>query len=258
MARPKKQVVDYFPHMCNHKKTIYILEQKYGNNGYAFWFKLLEMLGNTEGHFLNLNDATTWEFLQAKTHIEESLCTEILDLLSKLEAIDSELWEEEKIVWSQNFVDGITDAYKNRRVEIPVKPSFYRQKPRQSEVSTDENPQSKLKETKVKESKLNNNIYTSDFENFWLAYPRRVEKKRAYSCWQARIKNKADPEEMINAAKSYADHCRKSNTEQRYIKHASTFLSDKEDYKDWIREEGEDELKPYTGDEFPELEPYKG
>ena len=49
MTRPKKQTVDYFPHSCNHKKTIYILEERYGNNGYSFWFKLLEMLGNTEG-----------------------------------------------------------------------------------------------------------------------------------------------------------------------------------------------------------------
>lgn len=152
MARPKKQVVDYFPHMCIHKKTIYILEQKYGNNGYAFWFKLLEMLGSTEGHYLDLNNDTTWEFLQAKTHIEADLCTEILNLLAKLEAIDPELWNE-KIVWSQNFVDGITDVYKNRRVEIPVKPDNYIQKPRQAIVSTGNNPQTKLKESKVKESK---------------------------------------------------------------------------------------------------------
>jgi hypothetical protein len=138
--------------MCIHKKTIYILEQKYGNNGYAFWFKLLEMLGSTEGHYLDLNNDTTWEFLQAKTHIEADLCTEILNLLAKLEAIDPELWNE-KIVWSQNFVDGITDVYKNRRVEIPVKPDNYIQKPRQAIVSTGNNPQTKLKESKVKESK---------------------------------------------------------------------------------------------------------
>ena len=138
--------------MCSHKKTIYILEQKYGNNGYAFWFKLLEMLGSTEGHYLDLNNDTTWEFLQAKTHIEADLCTEILNLLAKLEAIDPELWNE-KIVWSQNFVDGITDAYKNRRVEIPVKPDNYIQKPRQAIVSTGDNPQTKLEESKVKESK---------------------------------------------------------------------------------------------------------
>ena len=151
MARPKKQTVDYFPHMCNHKKTIYILEQKYGNNGYAFWFKLLEMLGSAEGHYLDLSDDTAWEFLQAKTQLDDSLCTEILTLLAKLDAIDAELWSA-KVVWSQNFVDGISDVYRNRRVEIPPKPSFYIQKPDKEEVSTDEKPQSKVKESKVKET----------------------------------------------------------------------------------------------------------
>jgi len=48
MARPNKQGVDYFPHFVNHGKTMFILEEKFGNNGYAFWFKLLELLGKEE------------------------------------------------------------------------------------------------------------------------------------------------------------------------------------------------------------------
>ena len=149
MARPKKRTVNYFPHQCNHGKTIFILEQKYGNNGYAFWFKLLELLGSTEGHYLQLENPADWEFLQAKTHLGDSLCREILDLLARLEAIDRELWENHQVVWSQNFVDGIADVYRNRRVETPSKPSFYTQKPGDEVISTPENPQSKLNKTKV-------------------------------------------------------------------------------------------------------------
>lgn len=152
MARPKKQTVDYFPHMCIHKKTLYIIEQKYGNDGYAFWFKLLETLGVTEGHVLDLNDETAWEFLQAKTLISEDLCAELMDLLARLGAIDKDLWKE-KIVWSQNFVDNVSDAYKNRKSEIPVKPSFYGQKPQQSEVSTADNTHSIQYDTKPKDIK---------------------------------------------------------------------------------------------------------
>lgn len=154
MARPKKTTVDYFPHYCQHKKTMYILEQRYGNDGYAFWFKLLELLGDTEGHYINCNNEATWEFLQAKTRLDSNLCHEILNLLAKLDAIDPELWAQ-KVVWSQNFVDGIADVYKNRRTKVPTKPdldSFYRQKPRQDRVSTDKNPQSKVKESKEKKT----------------------------------------------------------------------------------------------------------
>ena len=45
MARPAKTSVDYFPHMAHSGKTIAILEARWGNDGYAFWFKLLELLG---------------------------------------------------------------------------------------------------------------------------------------------------------------------------------------------------------------------
>ena len=44
MARPLKQTVDYFPHYVNHGKTLLIIENEYGNTGYAFWFKVIELL----------------------------------------------------------------------------------------------------------------------------------------------------------------------------------------------------------------------
>ncbi len=152
MARSKKENVDYFPHTCKHGSTMFILEQRYSNNGYAFWFKLLELLGDTKGHFIDCNDPAKWEFLQAITHLSENICIEILDLLAKLNAIDNELWKE-KIIWSDNFIKGIVDVYINRRVEIPAKPYFYSAKPRSDVVSTVKSTQSK-----VKESKVNNNI----------------------------------------------------------------------------------------------------
>ncbi len=132
---------------------MFIVEQKYGNDGYAFWFKLLELLGDTADHYIDLKKEAAREFLQAKTRLDGDICNEILDLLAKLQAIDAELWEEE-IIWCQNFVDGISDVYCNRRTETPTRPSFYRQKPSAGVVSTDRNPQTKVKETKLKKSKV--------------------------------------------------------------------------------------------------------
>jgi DnaD/phage-associated family protein len=74
-------------------------------------------------------------------------------LLAKLGAIDAELWEN-KIVWSQNYVDGISDVYKNRRTEIPSRPSFYIEKPHDADISTGENPQSKVKKSKEEKSNV--------------------------------------------------------------------------------------------------------
>lgn len=152
MARPKKQTVDYFPHQCKHGKTIYILKEKYKHVGYAFWFILLEELGSAEGHFIDCRKPTAMRFLQATTMTSEDLCNEILDLLAEIEAIDPDLWNKERVVWSDNFVSGISSVYANRRVEMPSKPSFYKQKPQSAQVSTNEKPQSKVKESIVDQS----------------------------------------------------------------------------------------------------------
>jgi hypothetical protein len=140
MARPQKQVVDYFPHYCQHKKTLFILEERYGNDGYAFWFKLLEMLGNSKGHYIDLNDSSEMEFLMAKTHLSGVIGMEILDLLAKLGAIDPEAWAVKR-VWCQNFVDGVAPVYQSRRQPVPQKPSCLSEKPMPTEVISGRNPQ---------------------------------------------------------------------------------------------------------------------
>ena len=131
---------------------MFVLEERYGNDGYAFWFKLLEMLGSSEGHTINLNDDMEVEFLASKTRIQRDICGDILDLLAKLGAIDAELWAC-KIIWSDNFVERMSDVYRKRKAEIPIKPDIRHQKPPSSGIPDAGNPQSKVKESKVKESK---------------------------------------------------------------------------------------------------------
>jgi len=188
MARPKKATVDYFPHSCAHKTTIFVLEQKYGNNGYAFWFKILELLASSEGHYYDCRKPHLWEFLQAKTRLSEDLCNELLDLLAKLEAIDPKLWSK-RIIWSDNFVAGIADVYKNRRVEMPSKPDFYRQKPGKADISTGRNPQSKVKESKGDNSNKSIRKKSKKF------IKPTIEEIREY-CLER--KNKIDPEQFLN------------------------------------------------------------
>jgi hypothetical protein len=123
MGRAPKKSVDYFPHMCAHGKTLGILEARYKNDGYAFWFKLLEELGKTAGHYLDCNNSGTIEWIQAKTQSTPERTNEILDLLATLQAIDEDLWKE-KIIWSQNFVDNLTPVYSNRGTPLPPKPTI--------------------------------------------------------------------------------------------------------------------------------------
>ena len=222
MARPKKQTVDYFPHIANSGKTIFILENQFGNDGYAFWFKTLELLATTDGHVIDTGNPSEWEFLIAKTRVSEDTAREILNLLGKLEAIDNELLQV-GILWCQNLVDNVSDVYKKRKVNLPVKPdknSFGQQKHEQSGVSDDGNPsttivsdninpQSKVKETKVKETKVKEssnaenkppaaaNIFTIYEQNFGMLNPMTIETVEK---WEADLGEELVIEAMRRAA----------------------------------------------------------
>lgn len=151
MARPNKHTVDYFPHMVAHGKTMFILEERYGNDGYAAWFKILEALGSTEGHFINCsNGRSEWEFLQAKTRLSGDMLLSILDLLAKLDAIDAELWVSARIIWCQKFVDGVDEVYRRRKINKPLPPTITptqrskcQQKPSSASDNADKKPQSR-------------------------------------------------------------------------------------------------------------------
>ena len=158
MARPKKQIVDYFPHDtdASDSRVLTVLQNKYGNDGYAFWFRVKELLGRSAGHFYDFKDGDDWEFLLAKTHISApETARRILETLATLRAIDPELYQE-GIIWSQDFVDSVEDVYKKRKENKPDRPNSVVETPlpvAETRVSGSENTQSKVKETKVKETR---------------------------------------------------------------------------------------------------------
>jgi len=113
MSRPEKNTVEYFPHYISDGKKMFFIEHKYGNDGYSVWFKLLETLASTERHFLNLNSESDLMFLSAKCRVEESVLISILNDLAKLGEINNIAWDN-KIVWSDKFIESLGEAYKRR------------------------------------------------------------------------------------------------------------------------------------------------
>ncbi len=180
MARPAKATVDYFPHVCKTGKTVHILERYYKNDGYAVWFKTLQQLGMSENHYIDCRDEMTWEYLISFCNVEEETLKAILDKCAKLNAIDRELWQE-RIIFSQNFVDGLKEVYDKRTVDIPDKEKiinllFPDRKPQKSEVSVPEtiennsiggiNPQREEEESKVKKPEEEEILSSSGLKNF--------------------------------------------------------------------------------------------
>ena len=113
-GRKDKHTVEYFPHYCSGKKTVFILERKYGNDGYAVWFKTLEVLGASERHYFDCRETDQWEYFSAKMNVDESRCREIMDTLAKLDTISNKLWDN-GIIFSENFVKNIAYVYEKRK-----------------------------------------------------------------------------------------------------------------------------------------------
>lgn len=115
MARPQKNTVSYFPFYCEDGKKMYYLEETYGNDGFATFIKILRELAKTEYHYLNLSENTTMMFLSSKCKVSKETLLSIIKDLVDLGKFNEMLWNENKIIWCQDFVDSIQDAYEKRK-----------------------------------------------------------------------------------------------------------------------------------------------
>jgi hypothetical protein len=157
MGRKQSNTVDYFPHFAEPGKTVFILKSRFGNDGYAFWFQLLEVLCKEENHFYDCRGEAEWQYLLARTGVSEETGRELLNILATLGKIDRTLWQK-KVIWCSKLVVNLADVYKKRERVAPGKPSIAAEPITDTEtpisgaetgVSGAEMPQSKVKYTRV-------------------------------------------------------------------------------------------------------------
>lgn len=155
MGRSPKKGVDYFSHdvTAASSPSMFTIQEEFGNDGYAFWFKLLEHLGSKENLSMDCNDAADWRFFVAKAKVTKEKAEQILDLLAEIGSIDADLWKN-KIIWSENFAARLADVYKKRGTETPRKPDFCDRNDSTADIPAPESTQSKVKESKGKKSKV--------------------------------------------------------------------------------------------------------
>lgn len=157
MPRPQKATAEYFQHSTKKGKTIFTLEAKYGNDGYALWFKTLELLTATEHHYLNFNDESLWEYYLTVVSIDENKTIEILNLLAKLNAIDADLWKH-KIIWCENLIHNLAVLYNKRLVKPLSKTEIL-------VVSGAETPNSRVNDSDNPHSREENRIEEKSIED---------------------------------------------------------------------------------------------
>lgn len=210
MARPIRKNVDYFPHYISDGKKMFYIEQKYGNDGYAVWFKMLEMLASTDDHWINLNDRSNVMFMSAKCRVNEDVLFSILNDLSELNQINPQLWSS-KIIWSERFTESIQDAYLRRNNNCMTFEglcihllSLGIHLPRSSGQSVDNNTQ-----RKVKESKVNNPLPPkgdlTDREKKFLEWFNLEIEKRTGSLGKFKTLTKTDKNNLKKIREAYDD-----------------------------------------------------
>ena len=166
MARPKKNTVDYFPHDCHWRKELEIFVNKHGNDGYAFYYRLFELLGVSPDHKYECSESIDNQYLASKTGVTEEKMSQYIKGLVSIGVIDEELWKEKKI-WVQSFVDSIADVYNTRTTQLPTKEGLNLENSTSKEFPTRKpgfsaengsylarNPQTKLNNNKKEESRV--------------------------------------------------------------------------------------------------------
>ncbi len=204
MARPQRNNVDYFPFLCDEGNKMFYLEETYGNDGFAVFVKLLRELAKTDYHYLDLSKNTTRMFLSAKCKVSKDILEAIINDLVELEKFDVQLWKENSIVWCQDFIDSIQDAYSKRSnkcidkkglINLLISKGVRKQDkkpPKQPKQPSDTpvNPQSKVKKSKVKENKEEKNIPTQEeFVSYAMEKGENLDKQKVILKYQSWVEN---------------------------------------------------------------------
>ena len=154
MARPLKNNADYFSHDSQMRNDVKIkaVRRKYGHIGYSVWNMLLEIITDSENFKYEYNDLNI-ELLSGDFDIEPQLLKEIINYFIHLELVQT----SEDNIYIQKLIDRFDGLLRKRKRD------------RERDIA-DENPQSKVKESKVnksKEKEIKVNYTVHDFEKFF-------------------------------------------------------------------------------------------
>lgn len=132
-------------------------------------------------------------------------------------------WDDWQSQWYRDVETRKRDAERKR---------IARARNRDNPLPKEEPKERKPAETVKKPGKKE---YPEGFEKFWTVYPRKVGKGEAYKKFCARVKDGWSEAELIEAATRYAESVRQKKTDEEFIKHPKTFLSDTTPFTDFLK-----------------------
>jgi hypothetical protein len=163
MARPIKEGLDYFPHDTDAStdEKIEALRVLYGNNGYAFYFIILERIFRTNNFEIDVSDAETIQILARKVEVTVEEFNKMLKTALKWGCFDKKIYEERKVLTS-NGIKKRASVVIEKREEMRV---LYHKKVSGvvSDAETQQKPD-KAKQSKAKQSTQQDVVCVSPVE----------------------------------------------------------------------------------------------
>tara|TARA_B100001971_G_scaffold147432_1_gene136452 strand:- start:15 stop:797 length:783 start_codon:yes stop_codon:yes gene_type:complete len=153
VGRPEKNTVEYFSHFVIESKVVKILEHRFGDKGYAGYYRLKELIAGTKMHRPEFNSIHDKYWTLEKTRLTEDEFVEMVELLIEMGEIDRELWEEEKVIWMEDFIQTMKPVYYNRGKPLPTKDGIITTS--NNSISTSRNQQEGSIGTKGREETTN-------------------------------------------------------------------------------------------------------
>lgn len=166
MARPQKDGMDYFPHDSDavNDEKIEALRVLYGNDGYAFYFILLERIYRTPEFELDISDAETIQILSGKVGVTEEKFNSMLETALKRKCFDREAYEQRGVLTSFGIKKRASVVIGNREIKRSKYKKASETTPETRGETRGETPQRKEKEIKEKEIKQEERLKESKEE----------------------------------------------------------------------------------------------
>lgn len=178
-GRNIKNNADWFSHdadASSDEKLVY-LESTFGHMGYAVYFKFLECMTRSGGFRLQWNDIKK-AIYASKFNISVTEMDRFITECCRQEVKAFEI--DDGFIFSPGLIKRLEPLLAKReynRQKYQEQKQDVEEKQNDDSISVTEMTQSKVKESK-------GNIYTSNFEFFWEAYPKKVGKGAAFKAYK--------------------------------------------------------------------------
>ena len=237
----------------DNRKIKQIRKMPEGSDICLMWFQLMCLAGTINDYgqvYITKEIPYTEEMLAAQFDLSihtVRLGLSVFEKFGMIEIIDNIVrlssWEK-----YQN-VDGLERIREQNRLRKQKQRERERQKLLLENNRDDELPDCSAEvitegngehEEKAEVPVVKRTVYSDEFNEFWKIYPRSDAKSEAYKNFMTRMKEGFSPNDLIDAAKNYADTCRRERREKKFILQAKTFLGPNLRFEDYLKKESEE------------------